>query len=321
MKSIIYVTRQLDESIVAPLRTNHEVIQCDIHNITGTPIEEALQYGDRVVALWTALSDQVTSEVMDALPNLKVVANMAVGYNNIDIAAANERGITVTNTPGVLSDTTADLAFGLLMSTARMLPQAEKSLRAGEWSTWEPFGYAGMDIHGASIGIIGMGRIGEALARRAYGFDMDISYHNRTRKEEAEKKYDLTYRSLEDLLKTCQFIAIFAPLTEETNGLIGREELALLRPDAIIINAARGEIIDEDALYDVLKEGKIFGAGLDVYSQEPIDPNHKLLTLPNVVALPHIGSASIATRTKMAEMNVEAILAVLNGETPENIVQ
>lgn len=315
MKDVIAVMRKVDEAFLQPLQENYEVIISQHSDISLTE-EELAPYKERIVALWTTLDDKISAELMATLPKLQVIANMAVGYNNIDLAAAKERGITICNTPDVLTNTTADLAFGLLMSAARRLPQAEKSLRNGEWTAWEPMGYAGMDIYGASIGIIGMGRIGEAVAKRATGFDMDIYYHNRSRKPEAEEQLGAQYTSLENILKTCQFVVLFSPLTDETRGMIGKEQIALMREDAVLVNAARGEIVDEEALYEALKANKIFGAGLDVFAKEPIAKDNPLLTLPNVVALPHMGSASIATRTEMAKRNVRSILSVLNNEEP-----
>lgn len=320
MKPIIVVMRKVDDSFLVPLQQEYEVL---MSSQTDQSVfwEQMKEVSDRVVALWTTLDDKITGEMIEQLPNLKVIANMAVGYNNIDLAVAQQKDIIVCNTPDVLSDTTADLAFGLLMMAARQLPQAEQALRRGEWKAWEPFGFAGLDIHGSSLGIIGMGRIGQALAKRATGFDMTVKYHNRNRKPEAEEQLGVAYATMEEILKTCQFVAVFSPLTPETKGMIGREQIAMMREDAVFINAARGEIVDEQALYEALRDGKIYGAGLDVFEKEPITKDHPLLSLPNVVALPHMGSASIQTRTKMAQMNVESILAVLNKQEPVYTVQ
>lgn len=269
-------------------------------------------------ALWTMLSDPIDRELIEQAPQLEVISNLAVGYNNIDIEAAKERGIIVTNTPDVLTETTADLAFGLMMMTARRLGEAERDLRAGEWKSWTPMGYVGMDLYRAKLGIIGMGRIGEAVARRARGFDMDVLYHNRTRRHESESMYGFVYAELDELLEQSDFVVVLAPLTEETRGMLGAEQFAKMKSTASFINVARGEIVDETALYEALKEQRIWAAGLDVFAKEPVAMDHPLLTLPNVTTLPHIGSASIQTRLAMMALNREAIMNVLDGAEPKN---
>ena len=241
-------------------------------------------------------------------------------YNNIDLEAAKERGIIVTNTPGVLTDTTADLTFGLLLATARRMMEAENDVRKGNWTSWSPMGYTGMDVGGATLGIVGMGRIGEAVARRAKGFDMRILYHNRSRKPEAEAEHGFEYADLDSLLKEADFVVILAPFTPETAGLIGSRELGLMKNSAVLINVARGGIVNEKALYSALKDGEIWAAGLDVFKTEPVPIDNPLLTLPNVTVLPHIGSASIKTRLGMMGLNAQAITDVLEGREPENRV-
>jgi glyoxylate reductase len=205
-----------------------------------------------------------------------------------------------------------------MMMTARRLGEAERDLRAGEWKSWLPMGYVGMDLYQAKLGIIGMGRIGEAVARRARGFDMDVLYHNRTRRHESESMYGFTYAELDELLTQSDFVVVLAPLTDETRGMLGADEFAKMKETAIFINVARGEIIDEQALYEALKAKKIWGAGLDVFTKEPVDLDHPLLTLPNVTTLPHIGSASIRTRLAMMALNRDAIANVLEGKEPKN---
>lgn len=245
---------------------------------------------------------------------------MAVGYNNIDVSAATRKGIMVTNTPDVLTETTADLTFALLMATARRLLEASDYLRRGEWKTWSPMLLTGQDVHGATLGIIGMGRIGEAVAKRAKGFDMRVLYHNRNRKPEVEEKLGVTYADLPTLLKESDFVCILTPYTSETHHLIGKGELAIMKKTAVLINTSRGGVVDENALYEALTTGTILAAGLDVFEQEPVPLNHPLLSLPNVVALPHIGSASVQTRTRMAELAAQNLLQALAGELPENLV-
>jgi glyoxylate reductase len=245
---------------------------------------------------------------------------MAVGYNNIDVKAATRLGIAVTNTPGVLSETTADLAFGLLLATARRIPEAERYLRAGKFTNWGPLLLCGVDVHHATLGIIGAGRIGKMMAKRASGFDMRVMYYNRHRLlPEEEAQYNMTYTSLEDLLQQADFVSIHTPYTPETHHLIGTRELRMMKPTAMLINTARGPIVDEQALASALSEGTIAGAGLDVFEHEPaVTP--ELLRMEQVVLLPHIGSASLKTRTLMATMASENIVAHARGLRPPYIV-
>lgn len=317
MKKRIYITRRLPEEAVEPLRDQYDVRMWE-HEGESVPREVLLEEASSAHALWTMLSDTIDREVFERATQLEVVSNLAVGYNNIDLNAAKEHGVIVTNTPDVLTETTADLTFGLMMMTARRLGEAERDLRAGEWKSWLPMGYVGMDLYQAKLGIIGMGRIGEAVARRARGFDMEVLYHNRTRRHESESMYGFTYAELDELLTQSDFVVILAPLTDETRGMLGAKEFAKMKETSIFINVARGEIIDEKALYEALKARKIWGAGLDVFTKEPIDLGHPLLTLPNVTTLPHIGSATIRTRLAMMALNRDAITNVLEGKEPKN---
>jgi glyoxylate reductase len=259
-------------------------------------------------------TEKIDGEVMDAAGDgLKVVANMAVGYDNIDVRAAKARGVVVTNTPGVLDETTADVAFMLMLAAARRLGEGERLLRAGRWEWWGPKQLRGIDVWGKRLGIVGMGRIGQAVARRAKGFGMEILYHNRSRKEDVENELGARYLGLQDLLAESDFVSIHTPLTDETRRLIGAEELEMMRPEAVLVNTSRGPVVDEGALADALENGRIFAAGLDVYEEEPkVHP--KLLELENVVLAPHIGSASIETRDRMATLAAENLRAVLSGE-------
>jgi glyoxylate reductase len=268
----------------------------------------------------STVTEKVDAEFMDAAGDgLKVVANMAVGYDNVDVQAATERGIVVTNTPGVLDETTADVAFMLLLAAARRLGESERILRAGKWEWWGPKLFMGPDVWGKKLGIIGLGRIGQAVARRARGFGMEILYHNRSRKGDAEEELEARYLDLEDLLETADFVTLHTPLSDETHHLIGAPELEKMKPAAVLVNTSRGPVVDEAALADALAEGRIFAAGLDVYEEEPkIHP--KLLDLENVVLAPHIGSGSIETRDKMAVLAAENLVAVLRGEEPKTPV-
>jgi glyoxylate reductase len=259
-------------------------------------------------------------EVMDAAGvDLRVIANMAVGYDNVDVKAAVERGVVVTNTPGVLDETTADVAFMLLLAAARRLGEGERLLRAGRWEWWGPKQLIGRDVWGKRLGIVGLGRIGQAVARRAKGFGMEVLYHNRSRKEEAEREFEARYMGLNELLETADFVSIHTPLTPETKHLIGAEELDNMKPEAVLVNTSRGAVVDEAALADALAESRIFAAGLDVYEEEP-DVHPKLLELENVVLAPHIGSASVETRDKMAALAAENLAAVLRDEEPKTPV-
>ncbi|MFF3101134.1 2-hydroxyacid dehydrogenase [Viridibacillus arvi] len=320
MKPIVWITRKLPEEGIAPLREIAEVKMWSSEE-QPMPAEELKQAAGEADAMWVMISDQITREVIEEAPKLKIIANLAVGYNNIDIKAANEKGITVTNTPDVLTGTTADLAFALMLATARRIPEAEGEVREGKWTGWSVNQLTGMDIHGATLGVVGMGRIGEAVARRGMGFDMRVLYHNRTRKPEAEEKYGFEYAELDILLKESDFVVLLTPLTSETKGLIGKREIALMKNSAILINVARGGVVDEQALYEALLNQEIWAAGLDVFETEPVPTDHPLLTLPNVVVLPHIGSASIRTRNNMMAKNVESIAACLQGKEVKSQVK
>lgn len=317
MKKKLFITRKFPTHIVEPLQEYYEIEQWKEEEEV-IPRDKLLAAVTNCEVLWVTIADQVDEELLSHAPNLKLVTNLAVGFNNIDVKALRKRGIMATNTPGVLTNTTADLVFGLLLATARRIPESERYLREGKWKSWYPMQLVGKDVSGATIGIIGMGRIGQVVARRAKGFDMKILYNNRRRRHEAEEMYGFKYASLEELLKQSDFVVIMTPYNSDTVGLIGAEELALMKDDAVLINASRGGIIDEDALYHTLKNGKLWAAGLDVFEHEPIAMDHPLLTLPNVVALPHIGSASLETRMAMFMLNVKALTAYGQGKAVSN---
>ena len=312
---IVYITQKMPEEAVADLRSFCEVRMWHKEE-TNVPREQLLKEVKDADALWSTVSDQVDQELLDAAPNLKIVANLGVGYNNIDLDAAREKGVSVTNTPDVLTEATADLTFALLLATARRIIEAERTVRSGEWKSWTPMGLTGQSVHGATLGIIGMGRIGEAVAKRGQGFGMKVIYHNRTRKS----LEDVKYAELDELLKTSDYVVIMTPLTEETKGMIGKRELSLMKNSACLINSARGGIVDEKALYEALKNGEIWGAGLDVFEEEPVSQDHPLLSLPNVTMLPHIGSATVQARHAMMDLNAKAIQACLQGKPVKNRV-
>jgi glyoxylate reductase len=282
--------------------------------------EELLEAVSGAAGILATVTEKIDAELMDAAgDNLKVVANMAVGYDNVDLEAANERGVVVTNTPEVLNETTADTAFMLMLAAARRLGEAERLLRSGGWDAWGPKQLTGPDVWGKTLGIVGFGRIGQALARRAKGFDIDLAYHDQYRNEDAERELGARYVELEELLRTSDFVSIHTPLTSETTHLIGAEELTNMKSEAVLVNTSRGPVVDEAALAGALAERRIFAAGLDVYEEEP-EVHPKLLELENVVLAPHIGSASIETRDKMAALAAENLAAVLRGEQPKTPV-
>jgi glyoxylate reductase len=286
------------------------------------PYETLLEKAKDAEGLVTMLTDKIDAAAIDGMPELKVISNMAVGYDNIDIDAATERGIVVGNTPGVLTETTADLAFALMMAAARRIVEADSYTRQGKWKTWGPLVLQGQDIHGATLGIIGLGRIGSAIARRAGGFDMKVLYFSRTRRSPGEEReLGAEYvPEVSELLTRSDFISVNVPLTNETKYMIGEKEFAMMKPNAVFVNTSRGAVVDQKALYKALKTGQIFAAGIDVTETEPIPPDDPLLALPNIIIPPHIGSSSFATRTKMAMMAAENLLAGLRGELPPNCV-
>jgi glyoxylate reductase len=312
----VLVTREIPEAGLEPLE------DFDITILSDGPPErdELLQAAGGIEGVLSTLTEQIDAEFMDAAGDgLKVVANMAVGFDNVDVEAAKERDIVVTNTPEVLNETTADTAFMLLLAAARRLGEGERIVRSGRWEAWGPKMLLGPDVWGKKLGILGFGRIGQAVARRAKGFGMEILYAGRSRKEQAESEFEAQYLELDELLRECDLVSIHTPLTDETTHLIGAEELEKMKPQAVLVNTSRGPLVDEAALADALEQGRIFAAGLDVYEEEP-EVHPKLLELENVVLAPHIGSASVETRDKMAATAGEDLRAVLRGERPKNPV-
>lgn len=316
-KPLVYVTRPIPE---AGLKLIHET--CDVRMWEGdlpVPRDTLLEEIKEVDGLYSLLTEKIDKEVMAAGRNLKVISNMAVGYDNVDVPAATQRKIPVGNTPGVLTETSADFAFALLMSAARRLSEAEHYVKAGKWQTWSPTLLLGHDIHQATLGIIGLGRIGQAVARRARGFSMRILYHGGS-DEAAARHLGAEKVSLEQLLGESDFISVHTPLNEATRGFISTEEFKLMKSNAILINTARGPVVDPDALFDALSSQKIFAAALDVTDPEPIPADHPLVSLDNCLIVPHLASASFATRNKMAEMAAQNLLAGLRGEHLPNCV-
>jgi glyoxylate reductase len=318
-KPYVFITRKIPEETLVELKKKAEIKMWP-HEEDAVPREVLEEEAKKADGLLTMLSDKVDKELLDKASSLKVIANLAVGYDNIDISAAKKAGITVCNTPDVLTDSTADLAFSLILATARRIVESANYVKEGKWNSWGPLLLAGADVHHKTIGIVGMGRIGEAVARRAKGFDMRILYHNRKRKAEAELSLNAEYKEFHELLNESDFVVCLAPLTSETKGMFNREAFQSMKKSAIFINAGRGASVDEVALVEALQNQTIAGAGLDVFEKEPIDPGHPLLSMKQVVALPHIGSASVETRMKMSELACRNIVNILDGKDPETPV-
>ncbi|MDK2373201.1 MAG: glyoxylate reductase [Candidatus Korarchaeota archaeon] len=319
MRPKVFVTREIPERGLSKIREHFEV---DLWTDEAPPpkgvIIERVRDVDALVSL---LTDPVDAEVFDAAPKLRIVSQYAVGYDNIDVEEATKRGIYVTNTPGVLTETVADFTFALMLAVARRVVEADRYVREGRWKVaWHPLMMLGSDVYGRTLGIVGMGRIGSAVARRAKGFGMRILYYDSVRREDLEKELGAEFVDLNRLLEESDYVSLHVPLTPETYHLIGEEQLRKMKPTAFLINTARGKVVDQKALYKALKEGWIAGAGLDVFEQEPISPDDPLLKLDNVVLAPHAASASHETRSRMAEMVAENLIAFLNGKVPPNLV-
>jgi len=311
----VYVTRHLPGGTLDVLRA-----QCELEVWEGDdpPPSQRLREGAaRAHGILTLLTDRIDSALLGAAPNLVVVSNMATGFDNIDVEAASRHSVLVTRTPGVLSQTTADLAFGLILAAARRIVEADRYVRNGRWKSWGPEVLLGGDVHGATVGIVGMGGIGSEMAKRARGFGMRIVYSGPSPKPALERRYRMMYLPLESLLREADFVSLHAPLTADTRHLINEDSLRLMKHSAVLINTARGPLVDQGALYRALKEGWIGAASLDVTDPEPMSPNDPLLTLDNIVVTPHIASASVATRSRMALLAAEQLLQGLCGETPE----
>lgn len=296
---------------------------CEVDLWAGDGVAPADQLAERAATAdgaMTMVNDAINAALLEGAPRLRVVANVAVGYDNIDLESASRRGVWVTNTPGVLAETVADFTFALLLAAARRVAESDRRTREHGWAAWSPTAFVGPDVFGATLGIIGMGEIGEAVARRANGFSMRVLYSSRTRKPDLEHAGLAEWASLEELLAHSDFVSLHTPLTPETRHFFGAHELSMMKPSAILVNTARGSIIDQAALVVALQAGTIAGAALDVAEPEPLPLEHPLYSFDNVLITPHIGSASLATRSKMARMAAENILAVFRGERPPNPV-
>jgi len=318
MKPKVLLTRNLPEKAIQLLKKKVD--------LTINPYDRVMSQAELRSgilgkdALLCLLTDQIDVDLMNLNPALKVISNYAVGFNNIDVEAATQRGIPVTNTPGVLTETSADMAFALLLAVARRIVEADQFVRKGQWHGWGPMQFLGTDVYKAKLGIIGLGRIGKAMARRARGFDMEVLYWNRSPlSEEEEKTLEVQYCEIYELLKNCDYVSIHLAYHPQTHHLIAERELTMMKSTAFLINTARGPIVDETALVRALQNDQIAGAGLDVYENEPI-VSPELMSMKNVVLLPHLASATQATRTRMGMIAVENLLAVLDGKRPEYLV-
>jgi len=312
MQPKVFITRTLPQpalDLILPV--------CDAHvwrDELPPPREVLLEHARECEGLLTLLTDKIDAALMDHAPKLKVISNCAVGFDNIDVPAATQRGIAVGNTPGVLTETTADFAFALLLAAARRVSEAERYTRAARWKTWGLTVLLGQDVFGATLGLLGLGRIGAAVAQRARGFDMRVLYYDPTRRPDLEQQLGIVYADLDTVVRQADFLSVHTPLTEATRHLVNADLLRRMKKTAILINTARGPIVDQAALYVALRDGVIAGAALDVTDPEPIAPDDPLLTLENCLITPHIASASVATRTKMATLAAENLLAGVRGE-------
>ncbi len=318
-KPTIYITRKIPNHLLEPYK-NQFNFQMWHEETVPVPNDVLYQEAKKADGLLCLLTEQIDEKFINEASHLKIIANMAVGYDNINVAYANDKQIIVTNTPDVLTETTADLTFSLLMATARRIVEATDSIRNNEWGDWSPFMLAGTDIYEKTLGIVGMGRIGEAVVRRANGFNMNTLYVNRNRKYDIENELGVAYRSFDDLLNEADFVVSLVPLSNETENLFNRSTFQKMKSSAIFINVSRGGVVDEGALYEALVANEIAAAGLDVFKHEPINNRHPLVSLKNTVLLPHIGSASIATREKMITLCLENIAEVFAGRSPKTPV-
>jgi len=317
-KPKIYVTRMLPERGLNIIKQHFDTEVWP--DYAPPPKQTIIQKAKDCDALASLLSDKIDAEVFNAAPKLKIVSQLAVGFDNIDVAEATKRGIYVTNTPEVLTDTTADFAWALLMALARRVVEADKYVRTGQWKVgWHPAMLTGRDVYNATIGIVGAGRIGYAMAKRAKGFNMKILFYDVIPRPEMEKE-GAKKTDLDTLLRESDFVTIHVPLMKETHYLINADKLKLMKKTAYLINNSRGPVIDEKALYDALKQGLIAGAGLDVFEQEPASMDNPLLKLDNIVVAPHISSASLETRAKMSEMVADNLVSFFEGKQPPNLI-
>jgi glyoxylate reductase len=317
-KSRVFVTRHLPGDALKLLAEH-----CDVAVWEGElppPREELARRAAASDGILTLLTDRIDADLLDLAPRLLVISNMATGFDNINVAAASSRHVLVTRTPGVLSETTAEFTIALMFAAARRVVEADQQARAGEWKTWGPEVLLGQDLAGGTLGIIGMGGIGEQVARRARALGMHLVYHSRTRKATLERRYRMEFLALDELLRVSDFVSLHAPLTTETRHLIDVRTLRLMKPTAVLVNTARGPLVDQAALHQALVQGVIAYGALDVTDPEPMPADDPLLTLPNVIVTPHIASASVATRSRMALLAAQNLVHALGGRVPKHAV-
>ncbi len=318
MQPKVYVTRRIPESGIALLQESCDVEIWDSDDVVPRDtFLAAVADKDAVLCL---LTEKIDAETLSVAKNAKIFANMAVGFDNIDVPECTKRGVMASNTPGVLTDTTADFAFTLLMAAARRIREGHEFVHAGKWETWGPLLLMGQDIHHATLGLVGLGRIGTEMARRGQGFSMRVLYNDVVRREDLEQELGLEYVDFDTVLRESDFVSLHVPYMPETHHLISTDELAKMKQSAVLINTARGPIVDPAALYTALSSGEIWAAGLDVTDPEPIPMDDPLLTLDNCLVAPHIASASFQTRSDMSELAANNILAALAGERPPTIL-
>ncbi len=314
----VFVTRQPPGDAIDRLREHADVeVWADEEPPSPDDLRQLARDRD---GLLTMLTDRIDGDLLDAAQTVRIVSNMAVGYDNIDVPAATARGVVVTNTPGVLTETVADLTFALILAAARRVAEGDRVVRDGGWRTWHPSFMLGRDVHGATLGIVGLGDIGRAVARRARGFDMRVLYTSRRRHPDVEADLGVEWRALDDLLRASDFVSLHLALTPETRGYIGVRELSLMKPTAFLVNTARGGVVDQPALVEALARRQIAGAALDVAAVEPVPAGDALLALDNVVITPHVGSATVETRSRMADLAVDNLIAFFSGERPPFVV-
>ncbi|MCD6380806.1 MAG: D-glycerate dehydrogenase [Candidatus Odinarchaeota archaeon] len=318
----VFVTRQIPSTGLDRIKKFFEVEVWEEY--TPPPREVILEKAKDVDAMVTLLTDKIDKEVLDRAKNLRIIAQYAVGYDNIDVEECTRRGIYVTNTPRCLSGAVADFTWALLLAVSRRVIECDEFVRSGDWTRsktgWHPMMMLGVDVHKKTLGIVGLGRIGIEVAKRAFGFGMKVLYYDKFRRVEMEKKYGLEYRELDDLLKESDFVTLHVPLTPETKGMIGERELKLMKETAFLINTSRGKVIVQDALVKALEEGWIAGAALDVFESEPLEIDSPLTKFKNVVLAPHAASASKEARSEMANIVADSLISFSRGEVPKTLV-
>lgn len=315
MEEKVLISRKLPKKFVQQIETLAKVTMWD-SELEPMPRVQFLEEAKDATIVITTLSEKIDETFFEAAPNVKGVVNLAVGFDNIDLELAHKKNVIVTNTPEVLTETTAELGFSLMLTAARRIVEAVEYVQDGEWKSWGPYLLAGQDVHGSTVGIYGMGAIGEAFARRLLGFNCKVLYHNRSRKEEAEQRLNVEYRSFEQLLEESDFVVCTAPLTPETKGIFNKEAFEKMKNSAILINIGRGPHIVESDLVDAINNNEILGAALDVVEKEPIANDHPFLKMDQVIVVPHIGSSSLKTRNKMVQLCVDNTIQILKGDEP-----